>query len=268
MGDAFFVVSKLAWGVLRIDSLILIGLCLGLVALWRGRVRPGRWLVAASVAVWIAVTLTPLPGLMLSPLEARHPVPTIAGPVAGILILGGGEDAGAMLRWGQPGVNDAGERFLAALDLARRFPGAPVVFTGGSGHLIPSKALQSEVARRLLTGAGLDPARLILEGASRTTAENARLAAAKVPGRSGQWLFVTSAWHMPRAVETFCAAGWQGLTPYPVDFRSRVGLQPSWMPAESLAAFNTAAREWLGLAAYRATGRAAHPLPAGCLYRP
>ncbi|TCP38024.1 YdcF family protein [Rhodovulum marinum] len=267
MGDVFFVVSKLAWGVLRADSLILIALGLGLLALWRGRWRLGRGLVSLGVAAWLIVILTPLPGLVLRPLEARHPVPDIAGPVAGIVILGGAEDQSALARWGQPGVNEAGERFLTALDLARRYPEAPVMFTGGSGQLIPGQAMQSEVARAWLTGAGLDPARLILEGASRNTAENARLAADLAPDRPGQWLFVTSAFHMTRAVETFCAAGWTGLTPYPVDFRSRTGLRPSWNPAESLVTLNTGLREWIGLVAYRATGRAAHPLPAGCLYR-
>jgi uncharacterized SAM-binding protein YcdF (DUF218 family) len=39
------------------------------------------------------------------------------------------------------------------------------------------------------------------------------------------WLLVTSAWHMPRALATFCAAGWN-VTPYPVDYRT--GIRTPW----------------------------------------
>src|SRR3546814_14992278 len=57
------------------------------------------------------------------------------------------------------------------------------------------------------------------EAQSRNTAENARLTAALVGQGDGRpWLLVTSAWHMPRAVASFRAAGLEVLA-YPVDFR-------------------------------------------------
>jgi uncharacterized SAM-binding protein YcdF (DUF218 family) len=265
MGDLFFVASKLGWGAMRVDSVILLMLFVGLLALWVGWIGLGRGLVSVAVAALAVIVLTPLGGLLLRGLESRYPVPEIDGPVAGIVVLGGAEDPWGMSVWRQPSVNEAGERFLVALDLAQRFPDAPLIFTGGSGRLKPAPVREAGVARDLLVGAGLDPARLILEGASRNTAENARLAAGARPKRAGQWLLVTSAFHMPRAVETFCAAGWRDLTPYPVDFRSRVGVGFSWAPAERLIELNTALHEWVGLVVYRATGRASHPLARGCL---
>src|SRR3546814_4949394 len=67
---------------------------------------------------------------------------------------------------------------------------------------------------------GIDPARVRFEAQSRNTAENARLTAALVGQGDGRpWLLVTSAWHMPRAVASFRAAGLEVLA-YPVDFRT------------------------------------------------
>lgn len=267
-GDVFFVASKLFWAVLRADSVLSVLLLAGLWALWSGRPDLGRGLFTVAVLGWAAIGLSPLGNLLLRGIESRHPVPQVAGPVAGIVILGGAEDPVGTLAWGPPSLNEGGERFFAALELARRFPDAPVIFTGGSGRLRRAALPEAEVARRVLTGAGLDPARLILEGASRNTAENARLGRALAPDRPGQWLLVTSAFHMPRAVETFCAAGWQEVTPYPVDFRSQKGSGLRWAPAESIVAVNLALHEFIGIAVYRATGRAVPASPGGCLSRP
>lgn len=138
MGDVFFVASKIAWGLMRVDSLILALLLVGTLALWLGSWQTGRVLVSLSLLVAAVATLSPLGGAMLAALERRHAVPRISGPVAGIVLLGGAEDPVSTALRGQPSVNEAGERFLAALDLARRFPEAPVIFTGGSGRLIPA----------------------------------------------------------------------------------------------------------------------------------
>lgn len=266
MDDLFFILSKIAWGVLRADSLVILLIGAGVVALVLGHRFAGAGLVLFALVTILAVALSPLSNRLLLGLESRHSVPEVAGPVAGIVVLGGAEDPFSTAEWGVPRSNEAGSRFLVALDLARRFPEAAVMFTGGSGNFRASRMPEAEVARRILTGAGLDESRLILESASRNTAENARLGAAVVPGRAGAWLLVTSAFHMPRSVEAFCAAGWQEVVPYPVDFRSSRGPhRVSWKPAESFVRLNTALREYLGLAAYRMTGRAAHPLPAGCL---
>ena len=65
---------------------------------------------------------------------------------------------------------------------------------------------------------------------------------------------------MPRAVASFCAAGWTGLVPYPVDYYSPA-FGAGWSFAENTADLSTAWREWIGIAAYRLTGRATDPSP-------
>ena len=96
--------------------------------------------------------------------------------------------------------------------------------------------------------------RVMLESGSRTTRENARQVSALLGDRCQQpWLLVTSAWHMPRSVPEFAAAGCQ-VTPYPVDFRT--GDTTPWTEyslARSVMLWQVALHEWLGLAVYQLT---------------
>ena len=262
MDTLFFIASKLVWALIRPGTLLILLLAAGLLAHRLGRRRLASGSLAASLAGFVLVALFPLGDALLAPLEARHPpAPDITGPVAGIVVLGGGEDPGAARRWGRPAVNEAGERFLEAIALARRFPEATVLFTGGSGALAGSELQEASLAGRILTSAGIAPERLLLEDRARNTAENARLSLELVQAqggaRQGTWLLVTSAFHMPRAVASFCAAGWREIVPWPVDFRSGPGpLAVSWDLAGHLARLDTAVKERVGLLAYRLTGRA------------
>ena len=84
-----------------------------------------------------------------------------------------------------------------------------------TSHRLPRR---SALARAFYLEQGVDMSRVQLEGGSRTTRENARQVAKLLGARCQEpWLLVTSAWHMPRAMEEFAATGCQ-ITPYPVDF--------------------------------------------------
>src|SRR5262249_5963192 len=69
------------------------------------------------------------------------------------------------------------------------------------------------------------------------------------PKPSERWLLVTRALHMPRAVGCFRAAGFQ-VEPYPVEFKQ--AFAPG---SEALNDLDKAAKEWIGLAAYRLMGK-------------
>ncbi|NCO87086.1 MAG: YdcF family protein [Rhodobacterales bacterium] len=260
MNTAFFVASKLIWALVRPESWIVLGLALSLLAAVRGRVAAARRWGGLTLAFVLAVAVLPLGDLAIRPLETRYPADPPLTQVAGIIVLGGGEDAQRTAYWGPPQFGEGAERFTAALELARAWPQARVLFTGGSGSLrdLGSGAMSgATVAEAFFLAQGLAPERLLFERASRNTAENAALSLALVqPGEDETWVLVTSAFHMPRSLASFEAAGWTGLVPYPVDYRSGgFGDGIGWDLARNLLTLNTAVREYIGLVAYRVTGR-------------
>ncbi len=263
----FFYLSKIAWFFATPSNLIATAIGLGLaLALWPRARRAGLSLAIAGVVALVVAGLSPLATLLIAPLETRFPPFRDDGrPVDGIVVLGGAVESDASVRRDQLVLNEAGERFTAALDLGRRYPGARILLSGGGGsRLILDEPPEAAVTADHLVRLGLERGRLVLEDRSRTTAENAtysREIAAPKPGE--RWLLVTSAWHMPRAVAVFRKAGFP-VTPYPVDYRTRDGaeLLPFGFVSEGLRRLDVAAKEWAGLVGYYVAGRSDELFPS------
>lgn len=260
MDTLFFIASKLVWGVARPETLIVLGLGLSWLSLSYARLRLARAAIATTLVFVAVLAVLPAGELLLRPLEIQYPTNPPLDRVDGIIVLGGAEDARKTALWNQPQLNEGAERFTAAMALARRFPGARVVFTGGSGALRDlggTERSESTVAERFFIEQGLAPGRLMLEGRSRNTAENARLSLAQVnPGSDEVWLLVTSAFHMPRAMRSFERAGWTSITPYPVDYRTgRFSDGIGWNLSWNLSVLNIALSEYVGLSVYKVMDR-------------
>jgi uncharacterized SAM-binding protein YcdF (DUF218 family) len=260
MDTAFFIASKLIGALLRPDTWIVLALAVIVLALVMNRRRLAIWAGSITLTLLIALAILPLGDLLLQPIERTYPAEPSLDWVDGIIVLGGGEDGRASAFWGQMQLNEGGDRYSAALALARRFPQARVLFTGGSGalrDLMGAETSEAEMAGRFFLNQGIAPERLLLEGQSRNTAENARLSlalAAPAPGET--WVLLTSAFHMPRAMRSFEAAGWTGLVPWPVDYRTSAFADGiGWNLTRNLQVLTTAIHEQVGQIAYRLTGR-------------
>jgi len=116
----------------------------------------------------------------------------------------------------------------------------------------------AELSAALLREVGIAPERIVVEGAALSTRDNAVLTRQLVdPAPEGRYILVTSAWHMPRSLATFRAAGWPELVPYPVDYltdRNALSLAPTGSAARGLTLADLAAREYLASAYYFARG--------------
>lgn len=245
-----FSMAKLLGLLLRPSLLLLLGAAAGLLL----HSAPLAWV---GVGGLLAIVFLPINQWATRPLEDAVPRPASLPRVDGILVLGGAvrEDVSADREI--TALNAAAERMTEAVVLARRYPQARIVFSGGSGRLLRHETSEAEQARRLFDALGVPEARIVYESASRTTWENAALTRRiVVPAQGEVWLLVTSALHMPRAVRIFGALGWN-LTPWPVAYRtSRRGLRWIEAPGERIASLDVAVHEWLGLLAYTLAARA------------
>ena len=262
----FFLLAKIL-GFFALPSNLLISLGLiGLVLMATRFARAGRRLAVAALLLLAIAGLSPLGNALILPLEDRFPPwDASRGAPAGIISLGGAVDTVVSPVRGEVALNEAAERMTAIAELARRFPDARIVFTGGSGRLIYDGVSEAGLAARLFESFGIAKERTILEDQSRDTDENARFTRDLVKPKPGErWLLVTSAHHMPRSIGVFRAAGFP-VEAFPVDYRTRGAvdmLRPFASMGDGLRRTDTAAREWVGLLVYRVTGRTAELFPA------
>ena len=260
----FFVASKIFWFLAQPLHLLL--LCLGAGLFFAGRRAFGRPLAIASATGLALMVFSPLGALLLRPLEDRFPSQSpIMTPPKGIIVLGGAVEERTAAARGQTSLNEAAERMTAAAALARLYPQAKLVFSGGSGALIQNDVKEAEVAHKLWSGLGVPESQMIFEDASRNTFENAAFTQKLVhPQKDEKWLLITSAYHMPRSIGIFRALG-MNPAPYPVDYRTLGNGEDYRPPGDgSLAIRNveTALREWVGLVAYWLNGKTDALFPA------
>jgi uncharacterized SAM-binding protein YcdF (DUF218 family) len=204
-------------------------------------------------------------------LEDRFPFPdidSISGPT-GIIVLGGA------LAVGRPGAapggsvdgpiafGSSGERATEGLALARRFPNALLIFSGGSGDLIDRGVPEGDLAQVFYSRLGLPAHRLMIERRSRNTIENALFTKELIPPKPGEhWILVTSASHMPRAVAIFRKAGFL-IIPYPVDYHTGGDASDfaDFSVIDNLSKVDIATKEWVGLMVYWLAGKSDEFLP-------
>jgi len=255
----FFTASKvLGFFALPSNLLITIGL-IGLVLLCTRFTRLASWLIVTSLVLIAVAGLSPLGNALILPLEQRFPPwNALRGPPDGIVVLGGAISPEVSAAHAAVALNDNAERITAAAELARRYPSARIIYTGGSSALFFNEGIEAAFAVRQLEALGVAHDRITAEEQSRNTIENAvfsRLIANPKPGQ--RWLLVTSAYHMPRAMAAFRAAGF-AVEAYPVDWRTRGPIdlvRPFASLSDGLERTDTAVHEWIGLLVYRLAGK-------------
>ena len=264
MHTVFFWVSKVIWRIVAPDMFILILVLLTCLLLWRKKYRPAKWLISFVSICLVIIALYPVGQWLLYPLETRFPTnPPLPETVDGIIVLGGGEDAVRTHEWNQVELNEAGERLVAFLALARRYPHAKLMYSGGSGSLFNGNDARANVAEMLLKDHGLDVSRLLFEKESKNTYQNAVLSKKLAnPAADETWIMITTAWHMPRSMGIFRKAGWD-VVAYPVDhWTTRATFFEMDLDLTGhLSDLTVASKEWVGLLAYYFSGKTSELLP-------
>jgi uncharacterized SAM-binding protein YcdF (DUF218 family) len=262
----FFTISKLVWFVIApINFVVLIGF-FGLVLWLAGFVKVGRLLTCAGVFAFTLICFFPVGAALIRPLEDRFPVASkdMAAPT-GIIVLGGALDEQLTETRGQPSLMTGAARLTAGVILARQYPQAKLIFTGGSANLSKESLGESLGVRKLWLAMGVPESQMSFEGKSRNTWENGLFTRDLVALKPGDhWLLVTSAWHMPRSMGIFRKLGFD-VAAYPVDFLT-YGNARDWKPTpvvlDELTMLHFAIHEWVGLIAYYLTGKTDALFPA------
>ena len=260
----FFVLSKtIGIALLPANFLIGIGL-LGAILLATRLASVGRKLLVASVVLLAVCGFSPLGNLLLYPLEARFPPWDPArGAPDGIVVLGGAIDADLSASHGTVVFTRAADRVIEAAALARQYPKARIIFSGGSGKLTDGQR-EADYAAAIFERLGVAKDRLTMERRSRNTTENAEFSKQLAAPKSGErWLLVTSAFHMPRSIGIFRKVGFP-VEPCPVDWRTGGSgdlLEFSPYVLDGLERTEIAVREYLGLVAYRISGKTSGLFP-------
>ena len=230
-----YYVSKAFWLLAAPTSALV--LVSGSTTLWAvlGSSNCAAWLAAAAACGLVIGAFTPIGLLLAVPLEKRFPFsqPDPQVPPDGIIMLAGG----------------AGDGIKVVSKLSQDFPQARLTFCG-------FREAKNFVKR--LADLGVDPSRINVVPQSRTTSEDALYSTALLkPKPAERWLLITSAMHMPRAVGCFRVAGFR-VEPYPVEYMTRSRWGPFDLFAvgsSALIQFDRAAKEWIGLIAYRLMGQ-------------
>jgi uncharacterized SAM-binding protein YcdF (DUF218 family) len=264
MDTFFWVLSKLLWSLASPEKVVLILLFAGTVFLWTSRQKLGRWLISMSALMFFVLTLMPVSIFILEPLEERFPTPReLPENINGIIVLGGSEKSVITWTRGQPSLNEAAERLTAFIALARRYPLAQLICAGGTGSLSQQNYKSNETARKLFKQLGLTVDRIHFDSKARNTVESAVNSFNLVGQKAeGNWILITSAYHMPRSVGVFRKIGWD-VIPYPVDYQTSGELEFDWQTSimENFLENSRGLHEWVGLIAYRMTGKTSELFP-------
>jgi uncharacterized SAM-binding protein YcdF (DUF218 family) len=252
----YFILSK-SLGTLLLPSNFFFAVgALGILLLIARKASLGIKLLVSSFAALALCAFSPLGYALLLPLESQYPPWSPSPDVQGIIVLGGTLRMDVTIARHEPVSSFAIDRVITAARLARQYPDAKIIFTGGSSNLLDNDAREADYVVQMFENMGIQSDRIVADRSARNTIENVEFVKSQVTGSGKQWLLVTSAFHMPRAMALFRNAG---LTPQPVPvgwltggkddlFRFSTGF-------EGLFRVHVAAREWFGLIAAYLSGQ-------------
>jgi uncharacterized SAM-binding protein YcdF (DUF218 family) len=235
-----------------IASLAMIGLVMLLL-----RRRYGAVISAVALVAVVAGTLSPLGNILLTPLEQRFADTDFpAQRFDGLIILGGSYDTVSHGYLSTIYLEEDTEPMAIVPGLARRYPEARIIFSGGTDPSTPGPS-EAAIVKQYFISFGIAPERILIEERSQTTEQNARFTADLIhPTPGARFLLVTSSYHMPRAMGAFRKAGFN-VVGFPVGSRTH-GWSEIWWPAstgaDNMRRLDIAVHEWLGLLDYRLSG--------------
>lgn len=171
------------------------------------------------------------------------------------ILCGGYSNGHIVPRHDRHNFSYAANRFLNTYELYRTGKIEMIMLTGGSGDVLKDQKPEAPMIADFLIKMGVPEEDIIVEGKSRNTYENAQFTKKILQEKKirGNYLLITSAWHMRRAKACFDKAE-VSFTPYSTDFMSEVS---RWHPestivpsSEGFYRWERLIKEWVGYVVY------------------
>jgi uncharacterized SAM-binding protein YcdF (DUF218 family) len=272
METVFFLSSKLVQWLIEPLNLVFLLTLVSLLFIYLRKEHIAKQILFGILVIYCLIGYAPSSESLARILEEAVPKADLSQipqeQIAGMIILGGaikGEYFPADR--GEVWISDAAERVTKGVELIRKYPNLPFIFSGLSGKVSPTGMSEADAFKQLLAEQGLaeqTQATAFYENQSRNTYENAvyskkiiqPLQDTNSPNfQEKKWILITSATHMYRSWLIFKKQDIPVIT-LPVDYRTTHSLK--WTEfdlTEGAKLWNTILHEYVGILAYWLTGK-------------
>ena len=215
----------------------------------RARPRTARALIAGGAVLMLLLSIPVVGSLLVATLEAPFTDP-LQQPADAIVVLGGGIAAAHPPELPEPDLNEGADRMWQAARLWKRGAAPRIIVTGGSflAKQGGTPLTEADAMRVFLIDLGVPADAITDEGKALNTIENIRNVRAIIG--QGRVALVTSAYHMPRALQLAARAG-LNVGAFPTDFQVVPATRlpwDNWLPSvDGLQLSNMALREIIAL---------------------
>jgi len=255
------VISKLLPVFVYPLGLSILIVLLALAALQAGKTGLAKLLVLLVLLGLFIPSMPAVSEQLLRSLEMDHPpLPVDEYPSAGAIVVlsGGVAEARPVSLEARP--DQTFDRLYQGYQLYQAEKAPTIVLSGGSiswrtqAAALPEAVLMAEILGQL----GVPEARILVEGTSRNTRENAVFSKKLLEGKNiDTILLCTSALHMPRALACFRKTGLKAV-PAPANFLTQVTDKTTFLDflphAAALDESTAVMKEYIGMAYYSLRG--------------
>lgn len=204
-----FTLKKVIGGLLLPLPFLLLVMATGLFLLWFSRwQKTGKIILSSAWLILLLISFQPVADRLLKPIEDSYPTWNGGKKVDYIVVLGGGYTWNAEWAPGSNLINNSLPRLVEGVRQWQENPGSTLIFTGYAAHGNPVST--AEAGARVAESLGVPRKAIITLDKPRDTEEEAQQVKLAIGDRP--FLLVTSASHLPRAMNFFHA---QGLSPIP-----------------------------------------------------
>ena len=250
----FYYISKIFWIFFNPFNLLVLLLFIGLILQFLKK-KIFKKVYFLTLSLLIITSVLPTGYYLIWKLENSYSLPKISKDIDGILILSNGIDVKRTHQHNQLTLNGKIERLIEPVELIKRFPNAKVIISGKNETF--GKFTSIDLTKNLYKKFGINSNEIIFEDKSRNTYENIYFSKKLI--QSKNWLLITSAIHMKRAM--YVAEKLQiDFIPYPVDFTktNNFSFKDFYLRNNyllNMRDFQSASYEIIGLVAYYLTGK-------------